>query len=297
MRFAQCLQGSRNTGDTAPFRGLTVVGYLNNNLRSGVQLLSGTFVDVANGAKQFLSQVKVDGYKNHSSFQALGTDGQFCFYFLNDAGGTPDDQFYTWYHGCDAGEWYDDGKGWYDGDGNMIGTDVPDVELTPGDAVYFLAPNPDKDDQEKPTETFTFGDAGQVLTQDQSYPLIPGVNVVGNMMPMTQKLSEVTISGYENHASFQALGTDGQFCFYFLNDAGGTPDDQFYTWYHGCDNGEWYDDGKGWYDGDGNLIGTDVEDIDLKGGQGIYLIAPNPDKDDQQEPIETFTIDFAAPKL
>ena len=246
---------------------------------------------------QKLSEVTISGYENHAAFQELGTDGHFYFYILNEAGSTPADQMYSWYHGCDAGEWSDDGKGWYDGDGNLVGTDVDDIELTPGDAIYLLAPKADKDDQDKPTETFTFGDAGQVLTADQSYPLIYGVNVVGNMMPITQKLSEVTISGYENHAAFQELGTDSDFYFYFLNEAGGTPGDQMYSWYHGCDAGEWYDDGKGWYDGEGNLVGTDVDDIDLKPGQGLYLLAPKADVDDQQEPIEAFTVDFAAPKL
>ena len=47
MRFAQCLQGSRNTGETAPFRGLTVVGYQNVEVPSYWSVFTPTFKDVS----------------------------------------------------------------------------------------------------------------------------------------------------------------------------------------------------------------------------------------------------------
>ena len=74
MRFAQCLQGSRNTGDTAPFRGLTVVGYASKDADQ-VEFAGISFIQVGGSEamtyKDFIVNCDEEGTVG-DGWQALG---------------------------------------------------------------------------------------------------------------------------------------------------------------------------------------------------------------------------------
>lgn len=271
----------------------TVVGYNNAGMVYGGQLLSGAFVSIGDSGKTLLSQIRPEGYQNNQAFIDEGTDGQFNFFLLTNAGETLDENYYSWldYIGED-GEWGGDGiAGWYNIDGQLVGVDCDDVELTPGDALWFNCPEPPE------KLTYKFSSSGQVATRDIAYPLVYGGNSVGNMMAVTLKLSTITPDGYQANPTFIDEGTDGQFNFFILTNAGETLDENYYSWldYIGED-GEWGGDGiAGWYNIDGQLVGVDCDDVDITPSMGLWFNCPEPPEVEGK--VLEYTLNFKAPKL
>ena len=142
MRFAQCLQGSRNTGETAPFRGLTVVGYNSTKLREGSLGVAPQFEGIASADGSYdLQQIKCNDAANQKvSFcvlDAVGIDGESFTWT------TEYDPYWTFdpekYESC-----------WIDGSG----TKVEGFTVTPGMGLWVAGtqdpvnpdePNPETD--------------------------------------------------------------------------------------------------------------------------------------------------------
>ena len=220
MRFAQCLQGSRNTGDTAPFRGLTVVGYAKNDLTNGYSLIVAPFCEVGQDTDEAATSINkfipVD-----SNGQTLG-NATFQLQTKNAQGGLGKDYVYL-LDGDDSNE----GDGWFSGED----------WCTPADKTFKIG------------ESFLFNSGvqggtltfdGQVVSRPLGLKLINGYQLLGNPRPTALPLANIIPVDADGNtvgnAAFQLQTKNAQ---------GGLGKDYVYL-LDGDDSNE----GDGWFSGE-----------------------------------------------
>lgn len=262
-----------------------VVGYNTKGLTDAGQLITGSFLTINSTDSFKLSEIKLDGYQNNSFLkdEAYGTWGyDFSFNLLNEFGETIMDATYGWYDLWDGENW--SGGYWtIDGSGEPVEGDN-DLTLKAGESIWFLSMA--AGDGEK----FTFQSAGAVSANDISFKLRDAGNAVGNPMPATIKLSEITLTGYQNNSFLkdEAYGTWGyDFSFNLLNEFGETIMDATYGWYDLWDGENWA--GGYWtIDGTGEPVEGDT-DLELAPGQAVWFLSMAAGED------EEFILEFPTP--
>ena len=266
MRFAQCLQGSRNTGDTAPFRGLTVVGYNNVALTNGNQAVGITIYAVG-GQPLDLTTVVPQGYEEiEGRYDNEGTWGDVQFQIIDSNGYAI--KIFQWYRSFDSyGDevWLDDGH-WY----NF--TDVCDVN--PGDATF----NPGNGILATLTwdygvlEGITLQNSGEAIVDAQSIALTNGNQLISVPVSFDCKLcaGQIQPAGYEEiEGRYDNEGTWGDIQFQIIDTNGYAV--KIYQWYRSFDSygsEEWEDDGH-WYNFTDVCDVTEDNDVELKTGMAI----------------------------
>ena len=267
MRFAQCLQGSRNTGDTAPFRGLTVVGYDSVSLleNGGAKGVGASFFRVGDstGATLTLKDLTVKGIE--------GTEGEnpsVYLQFLTENGGAVDNKTYYWYEfdysegepysGTEGEDWC---YGWYDADLNSVNA----MPLIAGEGVWMYSRN----------TKYTLQCAGEVPPGPVEVTLLEngGAKLLVNPMPATIKVGDMIVLGIQ--------GTEGEnpsVYFQFLTENGGAVDNKTYYWYEfdysegepysGVEGEDWC---YGWYDADLNS----VNNLPVLAGEAVWMYSRN----------------------
>ena len=269
MRFAQCLQGSRNTGDTAPFRGLTVVGYANNPLENGGKKMScANFLDIGTEGT-YLSKIQITGYQNCQEFQDNDLYG-FSIKILSASGGTLATYFWKDYYDTNvAGDW--DGGKWYHSQTEKFIGDPgePDYLLQPGDSVWAESPS-----LFPGSSGYKFLVNGSVVQLSRAIPMTAGgKKAIGNLFAVDILLSKISITGYQGCQEFQDNDLYG-FSVKVLNAGGGTAATYFWKDYFDTNvPGDW--DGGAWYHSQTEkFIGQSGEpDYLLKSGDGLWCEA------------------------
>jgi len=216
----------------------SVVGYAQKDtLSSGNQMLAAQFATVgANDGSATLSDLTIGGYEKYDEeTDEGGTSGDFRVQFLTTSGTL--DALYAWYD--------DDVKtGWFDRSGNA----ADDVALPAGKGVWTSG------------KGLTATSAGQVNESDVVVATPSSGNLaIANTTPVTLKLSQLAVTGYEPYdEETDEGGTSGAFVVQFLTSSGTL--DALYAWYD--------DDVKtGWFDRSGNS----ANNVEIPAGTGVWV--------------------------
>ena len=200
-----------------------------------------------------------------------------------------DDAFGFWYRDCIDGKW-EDGYWYY----NYEPAD-DSVTFNAGEGFWFTSLSAPKDDSGNPTATYKFVNSGAVDQNDRNYKLRDAGNLVGNPMPATVNLSDLTITGYENNEEVKTRGglINLEFSFALLDFGGFTMDDDaFGFWYEDYTDDAWQ--GGYWYYNYEPVVPGEV-DLELPPGQAMWLTAMSAPKDEDEKPLETYYLQFPTP--
>ena len=218
---------------------------------------------------------------------------EFNFTLLDYAGCTmSDSDYFFWYDEWDGEAW--SGGQWWDIDYSPVDSEN-DYEFKASESFWFTSMNAPKDEEDKPTEIYTFVNAGAVDANDRVYKLRDSGNLIGNPMPGVLKLSDVTITGYQNNEDLKVVGglVSEEFNFTYLDYAGCTQSDtDYFFWYD-----EWDADGESWSGGCWWDIGyspvvPEENDYDLQPGGAFWLTSMNAPKNEDDKPTEVYYIEF-----
>ena len=193
------------------------VGYQTIDVPAGSSMRTVTFKAIDGDYK--ISDLIVTG--------AVGAGGDYAQKI--NADGTWGDQYY--YFTMEGSFWLEDG--WYKDDAGTAVTD--DDVLKVGEALIFTA-----------AADVSIQCAGQVLKGATSLTVPAGSSIIGNPLPVSVKINEITVAG--------AVGAGGDYA-QKIN-ANGTWGDQYY--YFTMEGSYWLEDG--WYKDD---AGTAVLDTDI----------------------------------
>jgi streptogramin lyase len=147
----------------------------------------------------------------------------------------------------DGEKWY----GWFNADWDV---EYSDVELDPGEGVWFKSPN----------ATIKLQSSGSVLNETLPVSLVAGSQLCPNPTPVVVTMADVAIEGYsetdgyaDNGITAVKLNTYGQ------------NDGSVMFWVDYEEDGEvWY----GWYNADWDVEYSDVE---LEPGESVWLKSPS----------------------
>ena len=250
-----------------------IVGYLNGDLvQGGRNAKTPAFISVNNATSIKLSELRVVGY-GEDGLDLGGCWGNVSIRMLNAVGanqrvGTMA-KSYLWFD--EEGEYE---AGWYDSDETPLKDDAS--PLGNADEITFAA-----------GEAFTvFTDddyvgcqivsAGQVFTSQLNYTLTTGGrNMVGNPIPTSIALSEITVSGY-GEDGLDLGGCWGNVSIRMLNAVGANQKvgtmAKSYLWFD--EEGEYE---AGWYDSDETPLKNDesalgnADEITFAAGEGLVV--------------------------
>ena len=168
-----------------------VVGYSNLKLNAGGKSMLGPcFIKVGTTEDVKLSELKVTGYENSEHW----TWDDYAFSGLviqrRSSNGMPYAE-YAYTDEWDEENWYN--PHWINTDTGATITPENDVTFKAGDGLWTQAP------ELYDCEGYYFVSSGEVLKGAQSFELNQGGKIgVCNMLPVTTKLSQVEIHGYED---------------------------------------------------------------------------------------------------
>lgn len=251
-----------------------IVGYVNNDLVEGGQLVSASFLKP--GSNGFnVSDIKITGYQEDTAF--VDNNDYACNFFILDYAGrtiTEEGKFFMYIDPCDWNGGFEGGQ-WYDYLSNEV---VPgganDVALSPAQAIWLSLPGGDGD------HTVTFGTAGEVIQDDVDYTLTEGGNCVGNPMAVGVRVSSLAVTGYEEDTAF--VDNNDYACNFFILDYAGrtiTEEGKFFMYIDPCDWNGGFEGGK-WYDYLSNEVEPEGDnDALLAPGQGLWFTIPGGDGD------------------
>ena len=253
-----------------------VVGYLNNEMeQDGRTPKVPTFVNITQQDGIKLSDLSVSGY-GEDGLDLGGCWGDVRIDMLKKDSSnqkTESGMKVSYY-------WYDeDGEyeaGWYDGDENPLKND--ESELGNADEIIF--------DIGQGLSVVCAGDyvgctincAGQVFTGKLEYPLATdGRQLIGNPLPTSIKLSQITVSGYgEDGLDLGGCWGDVRIDMLKKDSSNQKTESGMKVSYY------WYDeDGEyeaGWYDGDENPLKDDESELGNAGeiefiaGQALSVV-------------------------
>ena len=153
-------------------------------------------------------------------------------------------EVYSYYYG--TGE-IDDG--WYNDETELIGTDIPDVFFPVGQGFWVTG-----------VDGTTWCTSGEVFDADKSIPLADNKQMLANPYPTSIFLA-------------RDIAIDCDVCYgdviiEMLDESGVAKMDslEVYSYYYGT--GE-IDDG--WYNDETELIGTDIDDVEVPAGTGLWV--------------------------
>ena len=215
-----------------------IVGYAQKDTASsGFAMLGAQFEAIGvNDGSSTLADLKIGGYEPYDEeTDEGGTSGSFNIQFLTSSG-TTEAQYY----------WYDDDvkTGWFTKSGEA--SDSVKIDAAKGFWVRGggLAV----------TSAGAVGESDIVITTASS-----GFRAIANTTPVTLKLSQIAVSGYEPYdEETDEGGTSGSFNIQFLTSTGTTAA-QYY----------WYDDDikTGWFD----KSGTSANNVEIPAGTGVWV--------------------------
>ena len=240
-----------------------IVGYNNVPLRDGGKSMVGPCFVSVGGQKVKLSELKVAGYENNEYY--LTEEYAFVATFqIRKSNGMPDAE-YQWYDTTDDGEKWNGGVWSNFVTGEEI-TPENDVELNPGDALWFDSP------EFQGSTGFYLTSAGAVLRGDQAFPLKDGAKcAVCNMLPAPTTLSKIEIQGYEDNEYY--LTEEYAFVLTMQSlKSNGMPDAE-YQWYDTTDDGENWNGGVWSNFVTGDEI-TPSNDVTIGAGEGFWVDPP-----------------------
>ena len=223
---------------TRPCRFSSIVGYAQKDTASsGFAMLGAQFeaVGAADGSST-LADLTISGYEPYDEEEDEGgTSGDFIIQFLSSSGTT--EASYSWYDD-------DEKTGWFDRSGNSAN----DVALTAAKGVWVRGGGLTM------TSAGAVGENDIVITTASS-----GFRAIANTTPVTLKLGQLTVSGYQPYDEEEDEGgTSGDFIIQFLN-ANGTTNSSY----------SWYDDDEktGWFDRAGN----NANNVEIPAGTGVWV--------------------------
>ncbi len=202
-----------------------VVGYSAANTRVGFAAVSTSFEAVSGSID--LQDLTVTGYNHEDGFE-----GDVYLETLTSLGAA--DQIYTW---VDVPADPEDPEsvafyGWYDGSDAL----VEGVTINPGDGFWVHSDS----------TAYGIQNAGAVITTSTAITLKNGFTLVGNPVPVSVSIQELSISGYDHDAGFEGdiyaetlTSTGAADEIYTWVDVPADPEDPesvaFYGWYDGSD--------------------------------------------------------------
>ena len=214
-----------------------------------------------------LSDIKVTGYENSSYYLEEEYAAPSVVVQRRLSTGQPYAQ-YSWYDESDGESWL--GGSWV----KALGEE-DDPVLVPGDALWVQTPSLED------CEAFTFQVAGQVVSGAIAFPLNDGGKISAcNPTPVTIKLSQVEVQGYENSTYYleEEYAAPSVVIQQLLST--GQPYAQ-YSWYDESDGESWL--GGSWVKAMGEY---EPEELELKAGDGFWVQTPD------LEDCEQFTLVF-----
>lgn len=213
----------------------SVVGYQQNATIKGNQGVGATFLPVSGTAK--MGDITVTGYGD-----SYGDNGIDCCK-LDTFGRSQAKMFWVDY--TEGNEtWY----GWYNDDWSVC---YNDVELQPGEGVWFKSPN----------AAYKVQSSGAVLKETLPVTLIKGNQLCPNPTPVVVSMGNVWMTGYGD--SYADNGID---CCK-LDTFGRSQTKMFWADYTEG-NDAWY----GWYNDDWS---TSYNDVELQPGESVWLKSPS----------------------
>lgn len=258
----------------AAIESANIVGYVNNDLVEGGQLVSASFLKP--GSNGFnVSDIKISGYQEDLAFYEAA-DYACDFYILDYAGRTikGEGKYFMYIDTWDWDEYAFLGGTWFDYQMNEV---VPgganDATLSPAQAIWLALPGGDGE------HTVTFGTAGEVIQDDVDYTLTEGGNCVGNPMAIGVPVSSLSVSGYEEDLAFYEAA-DYACDFYILDYAGRTikEEGKYFMYIDTWDWDEYAFLGGTWFDYQMNeVVPGGANDAILAPGQGLWFAIPGGD--------------------
>ena len=220
------------------------------------------FVSVG-GQKVKLSELKVAGYEDNEYY--LTEEWAFGATFqIRKSNGMPQ-ATYLWSDTTDDGETWNGGT-WSDTDTGDTITSENDVELNPGDALWFDCP------EFQGSDGFYLTSAGVVLKGDQAVPLKDGAKcAVCNLLPASTTLSKIEIQGYEDNAYY--LTEEWAFGLTLQSLKSNGMPRHTYLWSDSTDDGETWNGGV-WSDTDTGDEITSENDVTIAAGEGFWVDPP-----------------------
>ena len=215
-----------------------IVGYAQKDTAaSGFAMLGAQFEAVsANDGSATLADLNIGVYEPYDEeTDEGGTSGSFNIQFLTSSG-TTEAQYY----------WYDDDvkTGWF----TKSGEAADSVKLDAAKGFWVRGGGLSM------TSAGAVSEDDIVITTASS-----GFRAIANTTPVTLKLSQLAVTGYEPYdEETDEGGTSGSFNIQFLTSTGTTAA-QYY----------WYDDDvkTGWFD----KSGTSANDVEIPAGTGVWV--------------------------
>ena len=184
-----------------------IVGYSNKSVNTGtlqvLKMLCANFNEVGEEGIH-LSEWKVTGYQESSYFQESGNAPVVKVKKLSTGGAIT--ATYDWIDTWDGSAWA--GGVWVNEDTDkIIGTgEEADIQLAAGESLWCTIPRAKRTG----CTSINLQTSGQVITKSQAFTLNTGtltvLKGVGNMMAVSVKMSEISVTGYQESSYFQESG-------------------------------------------------------------------------------------------
>lgn len=278
----------------ANVEGANIVGYNNQVITNGNQLIGFSFTDInavdAEGNPCVdIAKVTPTGYLDNEGLQYnYGIFGEISFQIRNSSGFA--EISYDWNHDYDYSDEPGDGDGWAEkgfwsvhGPGTIV--KEGEVLLNPGDGIWYNCEIEDLDETQLPN-------SGEAVIDSQTLKILSGNQAIANPCSYAVKLAKdkITPAGYFDSETLQYnYGLFGEISFQILNTSGFAAIS--YDWNHDFDYSDEPGDGEGWAEegfwsihGPGTPITTE-NDVTINMGQAIWY---NMEIDDVDEGTLTF---------